>query len=233
MKKFQSIKDLKESKKLKQFKSNFDLSHYSKKEKIVLGKYISAVVVMFIVACYAVNFAMDSRNYSTIKSNDEILNSDYIYNGVYIAETFIGGLTKDQAVEVGNSGYVKPRLEGFEVTFQTEYGYEKTYKFGELGAKYDIESAVDEAYKFNRSGNRTDRLNMIDEVKTRGEHINPDYSFDENVLRDVANEMAEEADKEYSLVGEKADADRLYDILYKNMQIQQHDNNIFIPKKQS
>ncbi len=224
MKKFQSLKNIKKA------KSAFDLSSLSTEQKISYGKAIAAVIILIIIMCYAINFAIDSRAYNSIINNDAVLNSDFVYSGVYIEETPIGGLTKKQAVEVASNSYKNTRLDGYTITLATDYGYEKTMTYKELGAEYDIESAVDNAYAYNRKGSRSSRLTNIEELSAKTEHLTPEYSINEDVLKDAVEKIANDVNKEYSLKNKSVDTDRLYQVLYEKMQIQEKNIVVYVPE---
>lgn len=227
MKKLQKLKN---RNKVGSVKDLFDFSNLSTEQKILYGKCISAVVILAIIMCYAVSFAIDSRSYNTMVNNDAILDSNVVYNGVYIAETPIGGLTKEQAVDVASNGYGKTRLDGYTITLVTDYGYENTMTYKDLGAEYDIESIVDDAYEYNRSGSRSERLAAIDSLTGKTEHLTPQYTINEDVLSDVVDKIAKDVNKEYSIKGKSVDVDRLYQVLYEKMQVQENDIIVYVPE---
>lgn len=211
-------------------KSIFDLGRLSAEEKILFGKYISAFVILAIIMCYAVSFAIDSKNYNSMVNNDAVLDSNIVYKGVYIAETPIGGLTKEQAAEVAAAGYGKTRLDGYTISVATDYGYNRTFTFKELGAEYDIEGIIDDAYDYNRSGGRSVRLAAVEDLSVKTQHLTPEYSINEDVLKAAVDEIAKDVNKEYSLKGKKVDEDRTYEILYDKLQIQENDITVYVPE---
>lgn len=208
----------------------FELSNA---QKLVYAKYFSALVIMVIIMFYAVSFAMDSRNYTVNKQNDDILNSNKIYSGVYVGEVYIGGLTKSQAKELAQRSYADSRLESYTINFKTDYGYDKTVNYRELGGNYDIDKAVDEAYDKGRSGSKAERIATLDDMKGKGEHVSATYSVDEGVLKETIRKIVDDVNKEYNLKGSEADYDRTYEMAFKNIQIQEKDIEIYVPEVQN
>ncbi len=214
-------------------KDLFDLSNYSTEDKILFGKYVSAIIVLVIIMCYSLNFAAKSKNYTFNTNNDSIFDSNLIYNWVYIAETPVGGLTKEQAVQVAYNGYGKTRLNGYTITVASEYGYSKTFTFGELGAEYDIEGIIDEAYDYNRSGSYASRLSAMDDLDGKTQHFTPEYSINEDTLQSAVDEIVRDVNKESSLKGKSVNAERTYEILFEKLQIQENDITIYVPENNS
>ncbi|MGN1318300.1 MAG: peptidoglycan binding domain-containing protein [Lachnospirales bacterium] len=206
-----------------------DFSKYNQEDKIVLAKYFSAIVVLLIVLIYSLSFAAKSKNYAANKAYDNILQGDYIYGGVYIDSVYVGGLTKEQAKDVARMEYADRKGDGYTISFKTDYGYNNTLSFKELGANYDTDKAVEEAYKVNRSGGRSKRVSEVDELRKSREFIMVDYSVDEGVLKGAIEKVVKDADKEYTLKGGKANYDRTYEMAYSNLQIQEKDIEIYIP----
>lgn len=204
---------------------------FTKEEKILYAKYFSLLVVMLIVVFYAVSFAMSSKNYNSNKFASDILDSDFIYHGVYVGEVYVGGLTKAQAEDTVQSEYVGYRFDANIFTYVTDYGFEKVFGSDELGAEYDVKKAVSDCYDVARSGSREERLSQLDEIESRGEYTTIDYKVNEGKLKSTLQSLCDEVNKEYEINGEEVDFDSMYDTSLKYLETQQRDMIITIPKK--
>lgn len=207
-----------------------DIASLNYEQKIVAGKYIATLVILAIIAFYSISFAISSNNYNVNKIFGDILDDNIMYSGVFIEDVYVGGLTKEQAKQVADTAYSKSKLDSYTINFKTDYGYNKVLTYRELGAEYDIDKAVDEAYAVNRSGDRSSRIGKLDEIEGKNQHIIPDYSINEGVLKEAITKIVEDVDKEYSLINKKSDYDRTYDMVYSYIQIKENGVEVYVPE---
>ena len=73
-----------------------------------------------------------------------------IYAGVYLDGVYVGGLTKDEAME--EYDHYVDGIENLKLTFTTSAGsYSTTLE--EIGVSISVEDAVEQAYNYGRQGN--------------------------------------------------------------------------------
>lgn len=209
------------------------VSQISQENYITMAKCISSLVILVIILYYALSFAFSSANYNVNKVYGDIIESNKIFSGLYIAEVYIGGLTKEQALKVAESEYADRRLDGYTMNIKTDYGYNKTFTFRELGAEYDIEKAVNAAYDVNRSGSKSERIGKLDDLEGRTEHIAVKYNVNEDKLKEAITNIIADVNKEYSLLGKEADFDSTYNTVLKYMQIQEKDVEVYVAENMS
>lgn len=192
---------------------------------IILG---IGVVFFFFTAVFSVNFAVNSKINTAVDRYYEALDSDLIYNGIYLEEVNIGGLTKEQAVRKGNTDYAGTRLKR---EFTLRYGnYSKNVTYDELGGSYDIESSVNEAYKIDRSGSKSARVEFAQNLEDTREYLVPDFTVDNDKMRATLEEIASEVNGSV-ITNSEMDVDRLMEIFENYMLTNQSDIDIYIPVK--
>ena len=73
-----------------------------------------------------------------------------IYAGVYLDGVYVGGLTKEEAMEEYDK-YIDG-VEDLDVTFTTAQG-SYSFKLKDIGIEISVEDAVNQAYNYGRKGN--------------------------------------------------------------------------------
>lgn len=195
------------------------------KEYLIFG---GGAVFFFITAILSVNFAMHSNINTAINTEYDALDSDLIYNGVYIEEVNIGGLNKEQAIRKGNTDYAGRRLKR---AFTLEYNtYSKDVTYEDLGGTYDIKSIVNEAYKIGRTGSKAERLAYADNLEDVNEYLVADFSVDKKKMKETVEAVADEVNGSVITDGEM-DVERTMEMLEENMLINSEDISIYIPTK--
>lgn len=183
------------------------------KEYVLLGL---GVAFFLVTSIFSVRFAINSKINTAIDTAFEALDSNLIYNGVYIEEVNIGGLTKEQAIQRGISEYAGRRLAK---TLTLCYGtYSKDLTYADLGAEYDIKSTVNEAYKIGRSGSKSARIEKADALETRHEYLVSIISINKNKMKDTLKEVAKEFEA-LNPSGSEVDIDKMANTLEKDMLI--------------
>ena len=112
-----------------------------------------------------------------------------IHAGVYLDGVYVGGLTKEEAMEEYDQ-YIDG-IEDLEVTFTTVQGsYSTTLK--DIGVEVSVEDAVDQAYNYGRQGNILSRYKEIKSLEEENVVLVPDKEFDKEALKEkLNNETAE------------------------------------------
>lgn len=112
-----------------------------------------------------------------------------IYAGVYLDGVYVGGLTKEEAMEEYDK-YIDG-VEDLDVTFTTVQG-SYTTRLGDIGIEVSVEDAVDQAYNYGRQGNILSRYKEIKGLEEENVVLVPDKTFDEEVLKEkLTNETAD------------------------------------------
>lgn len=105
-----------------------------------------------------------------------------IYGGVYLDGVYVGGLTKDEAMEEYDR-YVDG-IENLKLTFKTSVGsYSTTLK--EIGVSISVEDAVEQAYNYGRQGNILSRFKEIKQLEEENVVLVPTKEFDKSKLEDI------------------------------------------------
>lgn len=191
------------------------------KEGLILGIGVAFFLVTSIIS---VDYAINSTTNTAIDTAYEALDSNLVYNGVFIEEVNLSSLTKEQAISRGQREYAGRRLNK---TFTLAYGnYTKDVTYEDLGGKFDIESTVNEAYKIGRSGSKKARIEFTDNLNSRREYLVSSLSIDKSKMQSTLESTAEEIIAEYSLEGsvkDNFDINSLMDMIENSMLIGEED----------
>ncbi|MCM1179873.1 MAG: VanW family protein [Clostridium sp.] len=105
-----------------------------------------------------------------------------MYGGVYLDGVYVGGLTKEEAMEEYNH-YVEG-IEDLKITFRTSVGsYSTTLK--EIGISVSVEDAVEQAYNYGRQGNILSRYKEIKQLEEENVVLVPTKEFDQEKLKEI------------------------------------------------
>lgn len=183
----------------------------TKKECIFLGVGVAFFAVTSVLS---VSFAINSKMDTAINTAYEALDSNLIYNGIFIEEVNISGLTKEQAIRRATDQYAGRRLgRTFTLTCGT---YSKDVTYEDLGGSYNIKKTVDEAYKLGRSGSKKKRIEFANNLEDRKEYLVSGLDIDKSKMKDTLKEIAKEVETLYNVPG-KVDIDTMADFLWENM----------------
>ena len=124
----------------------------------------------------------------------EILNSSVIYDGVYIENIPVGGLTLDEAREKVeeniSSGTGEPYIN------MTYGGKTWTLSGADLGAQSSLETALEQAWNAGRTGSSSERLEQIEQIAQEGYHISITVLADTSLITQTLNQIKSEIDRE-------------------------------------
>lgn len=119
------------------------------------------------------------------KSSDDAT----IYAGVYLDGVYVGGLTKDQAMEEYDK-YIDG-IDNLNLTFTTSVG-SHSVTLDELGVSVSVEDAVDQAFNYGRQGNILSRYKEIKALEAENVVLVPEKKFDEDALTEILeNDMSD------------------------------------------
>ena len=112
-----------------------------------------------------------------------------IYAGVYLDGVYVGGLTKEEAMEEYDK-YIDG-IEDVNLTFTTSVGsYSTTLE--DIGISVSVEDAVEKAYNYGRQGNILSRYKEIKALEEENVVLVPEKEFDKDVLKEkLENETSD------------------------------------------
>lgn len=151
------------------------------KKKINLKLFIFILLVGF--ACLSIRFVADAKKEK----------GDTIYAGVYLDHVYVGGLSKEAAMEEYED-YIEG-IEDLELTFHTSLGdYNTTLE--EIGIDVSLEGAVEQAFAYGRKGNILTRYKEIKMLEKDKAVLVPEKTFDRELLIEKLETEASELTKE-------------------------------------
>lgn len=107
--------------------------------------------------------------------------NDTIYAGVYLDGVYVGGLTKEEAMEEYDK-YIDG-IDDLKITFATDVGTCST-TLKDLGVSVSVEDAVDKAYNYGRQGNILSRYKEIKALEAENVVLVPEKEFNEDSLKE-------------------------------------------------
>lgn len=110
------------------------------------------------------------------------LDSETIYNGVYLDDVYVGGLTKEEAMKEYNQ-YVDG-IEDLKLTFTTSVG-SCTTTLKDIGVAVSVEDAVEQAYNYGRQGSILSRYKEIRQLEVDNAILVPEKKFNKKKLKDI------------------------------------------------
>ena len=124
--------------------------------------------------------------YHGVKAQSE---NETIYAGVYLDGVYVGGLTKNEAMEEYDK-YIDG-IEDLGITFTTSSGAYST-KLEDIGISVSVEDAVEKAFNYGRQGNILFRYKEIKALEEENVVLVPEKKFDESTLKDkLENETSD------------------------------------------
>lgn len=112
-----------------------------------------------------------------------------IYAGVYLDGVYVGGLTKEEAMEEYDK-YIDG-IGDLNLTLTTSVG-SYTTTLEDIGVNVSVEDAVDKAFHYGRQGNILSRYKEIKSLEEENVVLIPEKEFDKDKLKDkLENETAD------------------------------------------
>lgn len=126
---------------------------------------------------------------------EDLVNIDTIYDGIYIGEYNVGGMTEQEAVK-----YIKTEkmAELSEKSMTLNYG-DKDYKLSleDLGFSYDYDGAAKLAFaKGRKDQGPISRYREIKNLSKENWQVNLESSYSESKIKDQVENIAEEMDQD-------------------------------------
>lgn len=112
-----------------------------------------------------------------------------IYGGVYLDGVYVGGLTKEEAMEEYDK-YIDG-IDRLQLTFSTSVG-SHSITLEQLGVSVSVEDAVNTAYNYGRQGNILSRYKEIKALEAENVVLVPEKEFDEEALTDILEQETDD-----------------------------------------
>lgn len=107
---------------------------------------------------------------------------DKILSGIYIDDVYIGGNTKEEAMEKLNQMMSQKGEEKIVLNIGQQ-SYE--FSLDELGVTLSYEDVIEEAFDYGKTGNAIKRFKEQKEAENSEVHFYPEYHIDETVFEGV------------------------------------------------
>jgi len=117
----------------------------------------------------------------------DILDSDLIYEGVYINNVYVGRFTRYEAEKLLHRLF-SDNLKNNGITITAD-GKEVTFTLEDIGYTYDVDASIEKAYTVGRTGNAMERLFEIFRTKRNEINIPLEHSYDEDLISKYVSEI--------------------------------------------
>lgn len=107
---------------------------------------------------------------------------DKILSGVYIEDIYVGGDTKEEAIEKLDSMMLQKGEEKITLNINQQ-SYE--FSLSELGITFSYEDVVETAFRYGKTGNLIKRFKEQEDAKNNELHLYFDYEIDEAVFEGI------------------------------------------------
>lgn len=143
------------------------------------------LIITFIVVVAGLGTGATWYVYSQTKEYDQIYRDE-----VYIEETHIGGLTREEA-KSKVTDMVKSTKEGKSITF---YGDDKEWEipYEKFQGKYNIDEVLEAAFQVGHEGNTFERFREFTKKEVEKRVFTLEHSYDDGIAEEIAKEYADE-----------------------------------------
>lgn len=153
----------------------------AKKGSLKLIIIILSVLVVAVLAAFVSVYAVNSSK----------LNHDKIYDGVYVGEENVGGLTVKEAAEKLENAI---NIDMSRVLTLSCEGAETSFVLSEAEVKLDALKTAETAFNAGREGTRKERLDKISEIRKNELHIDIIFEYGNDLVVAKINEIANQVD---------------------------------------
>lgn len=151
----------------------------NKRAGIVLG----IVAVLLAGACVAGYFYLNSWK----KQN--VINVNTCYNGVYVDDIHIGGMTREEA-KAAIEQKQQERISGLSVTAVFE-DLKWEYTMQDVSYFFNTDDVLNEAFNLGREGTMAERYEYINNLQTEPVHFETQLTIDASPLQGAVQEIAD------------------------------------------
>lgn len=146
------------------------------------------------VLCLCLAGAYFAYAYTQNQKIKEIMSQDGIYQGITIDGIDVGGLSKEEAMNLLVQTHGKDASNQKLVLFYEDE--EWVYTFHDIGAEYQVEKAVDLAYNLGRTGTKKENMQAVSALIRHGEDIPVEFTYDASKMQDKLIEVSEHFNQE-------------------------------------
>ncbi|HBX48585.1 MAG TPA: hypothetical protein DEF85_06820, partial [Clostridiaceae bacterium] len=123
-----------------------------------------------------------------ISLNKTITSENYIYDGIYINDIDVGGMTKEEAAKVLYERFSLPIQNKNIKLIYNDKSY--TLSFKELNAKYNIDESVAKAFNYGKDGNLLNKTMNRKKIKKENYKIQLGFSYDFNKVDELVKNIS-------------------------------------------
>lgn len=160
---------------------------------VVVAVVIALVIVLFSGSCSGGKI-LSSMTESSGSSELAILETNTFYDGIYIADVDVGGMTKEEAKEA-----VTEKLPKSDKKYDVELVYgEKSWHITEEDLTFtsDLDDVLNEAYEYGRKGSDEARLEQVKELKKNPKKFEVTLKLDEKSIDTAIEPVCKEINRE-------------------------------------
>ncbi|MEF9991977.1 MAG: VanW family protein [Romboutsia sp.] len=120
-------------------------------------------------------------------ARNDINNNHKIFRNIYVQETNIGGLNKEESINILAEKY-KP--EPLKIKYQ-----DKVFIINheEIELEYNIENAVDKAYRYTHTDDKFENIKRMYNLRFKEDHkINLDATYNESKLSEIIQNLSKD-----------------------------------------
>ncbi len=159
------------------------------KKMIIMVAFVMLVGVGVFYALKSITGGIKRKGSSNDKQIAMVNDSDTIYQGVYLDDLQVGGLTKTEAIDEYEE-YIKG-IDKKKLTLTTKNGSFST-TLADIGIEVSAEDAVDDAFGYGRKGNILCRYKEIKGLEKEKAVLVPEKTIDTTKLKEVIEKEAAE-----------------------------------------
>ena len=162
-----------------------DMKNNAKKanKKLVTTLIILSVVLLSALAgIYLFTYLQNQKHLSAI-------DKDTFYDGIYVDNVHLGGLTMQEATEAVNSQHATDESEIY-VTIRWDENEEYTYTSQDIEISYNTGEVLDEAYQLGRTGSNPERYNEVSNLQQTPVYFETARTFDPSALEGEIKQIA-------------------------------------------
>ncbi|HCL49606.1 MAG TPA: hypothetical protein DHW76_01200, partial [Clostridiaceae bacterium] len=123
-----------------------------------------------------------------IALNKTIASENYIYEGIYINDIDVGGMTKDEATKVLYERFSLPIQNKNIKLIYNDKSYNLSFK--ELNAKYNIDESVAKAFNYGKDGNLFNKTMSRKKIQKENYKIQLGFSYDSNKVGELVKNIS-------------------------------------------
>ncbi|MBN2880030.1 MAG: VanW family protein [Clostridia bacterium] len=161
-------------------------------KKAPVRKKLTPVAASILIVCLLIIAALAGIYLYSFLQNEkysEVIDKDTFYEGIYIDNINLTGLTKAEAITKVNS-QLKADEGDIIVTVIWDENEKYTYTAEDVNVSYNTSEIIEEAYNLGRSGSDSERYNLVLSLAENNVHMNTTRTIDPSPIEDEVREIA-------------------------------------------